>query len=166
MKQYVAGFLFGPAQHYVVLIRKMRPDWQRGRLNAIGGKVEPDEETIDAMVREFQEETGAHIPKEKWDHFATLSSPNDMRDDFLLEGWECHMYRSFDGNMLKCFTQPAEDGLEPEPIEIIPVYQAKLLTATQALSNVPWLIGLALNYEGGIRTPVRIDYDPKWPTSI
>lgn len=42
---YVAGFLFGPMprHNYVALIRKNKPDWQKGKLNGIGGKVEAGE---------------------------------------------------------------------------------------------------------------------------
>src|SRR5258706_13272255 len=62
--EYVCGFAFkqfrqGPQ---VVLIRKNKPDWQRGKLNGVGGKVEPGEIPSEAMVREFAEETGHRCP--------------------------------------------------------------------------------------------------------
>lgn len=59
--QYVCGFLFSQDLTQVVLIRKLRPQWQRGKLNGIGGSIEPGETWFDAMVREFREETGAAI---------------------------------------------------------------------------------------------------------
>jgi 8-oxo-dGTP pyrophosphatase MutT (NUDIX family) len=40
------------------LVRKARPDWQRGRLNLPGGRLEPGEDPAAAMERELREETG------------------------------------------------------------------------------------------------------------
>lgn len=56
--EYVVGFLFSPKRDAVLLIRKNKPEWQRGRLNGVGGKIEEGELPIDAMIREFQEEAG------------------------------------------------------------------------------------------------------------
>lgn len=62
MTKYVVGFLFNSITpdvgQKVVLIRKNKPDWQRGKLNGVGGKIEPGENAFNAMVREFEEETG------------------------------------------------------------------------------------------------------------
>lgn len=69
-KEYVCGLLF--VDDHVALIRKLRPGWQRGRVNGIGGKVEPGELPVTAMSREFQEEAGRHISPEVWIHFCTL----------------------------------------------------------------------------------------------
>lgn len=56
-QEYVVGFAFTPNSR-VVLIEKQRPDWQRGKLNGVGGKVEIGEGFHAAMAREFYEETG------------------------------------------------------------------------------------------------------------
>ena len=40
------------------VIKKERPVWQAGLLNAIGGHVEKGEYPVEAMQREFLEETG------------------------------------------------------------------------------------------------------------
>ena len=64
MKLYVVGFL-----HYkdeVVLLRKSRPPMLAGKLNGIGGKIEPGEHAVDAMVREFAEETGLQTSERGW----------------------------------------------------------------------------------------------------
>lgn len=61
MKHYVVGFLFSDNLKYVILVKKNRPEWQAGKLNGVGGKIEPNEHPHDAMVREFKEETGADI---------------------------------------------------------------------------------------------------------
>jgi len=77
-KQYVVGFAFDNNRERVALILKQRPNWQRGRLNGVGGKVEPGEKFLDAMVREFQEETGYVTKSEDWDHIHTLDASNSF----------------------------------------------------------------------------------------
>lgn len=42
----------------VLLILKDKPDWQKGRLNLVGGKVEDNESPMQAAVRELKEEAG------------------------------------------------------------------------------------------------------------
>ncbi len=85
MTEYVAGFLFKKVKNFsyfinenrftteVALIKKIKPEWQNGLLNGVGGKVEPGETPLQAMVREFKEETGETILG--WKQFATLSVP-------------------------------------------------------------------------------------------
>lgn len=70
---YVVGLAFDD-QGRVALIEKNRPAWQRGLLNGIGGKVEKNEMPIQAMIREFEEETGKRI--ESWHLFLTLNYPD------------------------------------------------------------------------------------------
>lgn len=89
MREWVVGFLFNDDASEVVLIRKRRPEWQAGKLNGVGGKIEDrdwsaravpdvtDSEAVhaaavlEAMIREFFEETGVVIPD--WHHFASLT---------------------------------------------------------------------------------------------
>jgi 8-oxo-dGTP diphosphatase len=66
-RKYVAGFLFHDEE--VALVRKEKPDWQRGLLNGIGGKVEPGESSMEAMVREFREETALAVGRDQWHQF-------------------------------------------------------------------------------------------------
>lgn len=42
----------------VLLIEKKRPDWQKGRLNLVGGKIESGETPEQAAERELYEEAG------------------------------------------------------------------------------------------------------------
>lgn len=59
MTNYVIGFAF--TGNSVVLIKKNRPEWQAGKLNGIGGKIEIHELPERTMVREFQEEAGVWV---------------------------------------------------------------------------------------------------------
>lgn len=73
-KMYVAGFCFSERHDSVVLIKKARPHWQSGFLNGIGGKIEEGETPLQAMVREFEEETGVKTQTPDWTKFVVLSS--------------------------------------------------------------------------------------------
>lgn len=42
----------------ILLVKKDRPDWQKGRLNLVGGKIEEGETPEQAALRELQEESG------------------------------------------------------------------------------------------------------------
>lgn len=78
---HVAGFLFNSTRNKVVLIKKNRPKWQSGRYNGVGGKFEEKDSCYEAaMTREFFEETGVKIPKEKWKLFCQY---------FWSEGFVC-----------------------------------------------------------------------------
>lgn len=85
---YVCGFMMSYDLMQFLLIRKTHPEWQKGKLNGIGGKIEkkhhvisnpdnpdPDagywlmETPFEAMVREFHEETGITIARERWHCF-------------------------------------------------------------------------------------------------
>lgn len=73
MTTYVLGFAFD-LDGAVALIRKTKPAWQKGKLNGIGGKVEDRELPVEAMEREFLEETGINIPALAWREYATMYS--------------------------------------------------------------------------------------------
>jgi len=73
MTEYVAGFMFSEDRKKVALIEKKRPQWQKGLKNGIGGHVEENEMPYDAMIREFEEETG--VGHYDWNHFCTLKGP-------------------------------------------------------------------------------------------
>lgn len=49
----------------VLLIEKNRPEWQKGKFNLVGGKIEPGENPMDAALREFHEEAGIKADKIK-----------------------------------------------------------------------------------------------------
>lgn len=87
--EFVLGFAFRhDASGTVVLVRKTHPHWQAGKLNGVGGRVEEDEVPMEAMAREFKEETGADIPFNRWIHFASLSTLNGVVHLYAANTWE------------------------------------------------------------------------------
>lgn len=72
MNYYVLGFAFGKDDD-LLLIRKSKPEWQAGRLNGVGGKIEAGEVPGVAMRREFYEETGVFIPSSSWRSFGLMT---------------------------------------------------------------------------------------------
>lgn len=75
MIEYVCGF-YRDEQNNLLLILKNKPDWQKGKFNGVGGKIEPKESVILAMAREFQEETGFTTNAEEWKLKLVLEAPN------------------------------------------------------------------------------------------
>jgi len=78
---YVAGFMFSKDLKSVALIQKTKPEWQNGKLNAIGGKVEFGEDHHTAQFREFKEETG--VGHKDWHLFCTLGDIRGYRVKFF-----------------------------------------------------------------------------------
>ena len=66
ISSYVCGFIFSHDYSSVWLIKKNRPEWQLGKLNGIGGRLEPLESTYAAMVRECMEECMVQTQVENW----------------------------------------------------------------------------------------------------
>lgn len=75
----------------IVFIRKTKPEWQAGKLNLPGGKIEPNETPVIAAVRELQEETAlalknitpvGHINNEDWIIYIFTGLVLDITDLF------------------------------------------------------------------------------------
>ena len=120
---YVTGFLFSPDGQSVVLINKNRPDWQKGHKNGVGGKIEPNETPLDAMRREFVEETGVEI--EDWEEFATIIGP-----DYIV-----YFHCAFSEKYLL---------VESKTDEEVFFYEVSELPKLNVIANTHWLIPMAL----------------------
>lgn len=74
--EYVLGFAFSQDMNSVLLISKMTPAWQANKFNGVGGKLETyDWCTVEAMRREFLEETGIITTLEQWSLFGLHQKP-------------------------------------------------------------------------------------------
>jgi len=100
VKNYVLGFMFDSYYRRVLLIAKNHPEWQKGRLNGIGGKIEDNESPMHAMEREFREETKGIFDSpdriHAWQLFGRLTSGASGHEE---EVWLFHAKIShpFDG---------------------------------------------------------------------
>lgn len=129
-KHYVCGFMFNKDRTVVVLIRKRHPLPQSGKLNGVGGVVEPGEAIADAMPREFEEETGVKTTVTQWREYATL-----VAGQAIIHFFECE-----DAKYSLCKTQPRPDS---EPPEEIGQYDMSRVHTLPLVRSVSWLIPLA-----------------------
>jgi 8-oxo-dGTP diphosphatase len=134
VQEYVCGFLFNPDRSRVLLIRKRRPAWQSGKLNGLGGKIEPGETALDAMRREFREEAGVDVAE--WQHVLTLSGADDAGSG---RGWAGHFCPAF--GVVDAARAVTDEQLERHPTRPLP---------PDTIPNLHWIIPLMLDDE-----PVR-----------
>lgn len=148
MQRYVLGFAFD-SNCRVALVRKDRPQWMAGKWNGIGGKIEPGEPAIAAMVREFAEETGVHSPESVWQHFATMRDVNG-------------------GHEIVCYVtlwNPEDlDLVRTMESEEIRIFDGDLLTRDDIpmMSNLRWLIPMSLTLAEN-EIPALIEFAHKLP---
>ena len=126
MKGYTVGFILSADQTEVVLVTKTHPDWQKGRLNGIGGKIEDGESSAECMVRESREESGLASKAGEWRHFLKMKRP-DLFVDF-------YVYVSPSGKAV----------VSAQTDEAINWYSVKALPQ-ECLSNIHWMVPLALD---------------------
>jgi 8-oxo-dGTP pyrophosphatase MutT (NUDIX family) len=136
----VLGFAFDTKHENVALIRKNRPDWQRGRCNGIGGHIEYEEGSEEAMVREFKEETGKDTSEYSWNMFCRMGD-GDLRLDIEDNDgtWVVDVF-CLELELLAELTSMTDEEIVIVPLETL---KAKNLNI---ISNLSWLIPMALNY--------------------
>lgn len=145
MKQaYTLGFLFSFDKQKVALIRKERPNWQKGKFNGIGGHTEQGETAEECIEREFGEEVEYPSPyKTEWKKFALIDNPKYTVDCFTALG---------DLTRVR--------GKTDEPIEVVNVDQIHPLRNKDMIDNLPFLVAMAIDFiEDGRPSFATIQYE-------
>lgn len=131
-REYVLGFAFGDRDSELILIEKTKPEWQAGKLNGVGGKIEKEDfSTFHAMAREFREETGVHTGAVEWTAFCILEGTGFKMHCFFIR---------LDSGRFRSIKQTTDE----QPFHI-PVNDVDF----ESLPNVPWLVWMALSFKRG-----------------
>lgn len=141
MTRYVLGFLIDTKREKVVLIKKNRPEWQKGKFNGVGGKKREGESHIKAMTRECREETGLFIPIDGWEYFCILVKANE---------YTVMCYKSFaDLKVLENAKTMTDEEVHVKDISVISVINCN--------ANLKWLVPLVA-YDNGFTKVVEAYY--------
>lgn len=117
--------MFGPGFGQVALIRKARPVWQAEKLNGVGGHIEEGENPRQAMVREFEEETGVQTYESDWTLVAVLIGP----------GYELNIFKARAG-LHHTFTTQTD-----EPVN----WELSWQLPDNVIPNLRWIVPLCLD---------------------
>lgn len=129
---YVVGFAFNFDYSEVLLIEKLKPEWQKGKRNGIGGKIEFGESQVQAMVREFREETGVETIEDNWIKRLTLGGLNgNLR-------WEVSFFITQFTHLNHC------RSMETEQVVIVPTKEIHMGNK-KLIRNLPWVIPFCLD---------------------
>ena len=156
---FVVGFAFTPdplPYTRVLLIRKLKPAWQAGLLNGVGGKIDQYvqmdsqssrlERPIEAMVREFHEETGVLSAPEEWQLYAVMHNGVHEHQVFCFESREPALFdnaKTMEAEEL--VRVPVSSILHPEFWPLIPNLRSKLMLA---IDRESWHRPIELVYGG------------------
>ena len=130
-KHYVLGLVFNYDHSEILLVEKLRPDWQKGRWNGIGGKIEEEETPGDAMLRECGEETDH---KYDFEHKILFTCPGGTVYVYAATGTGPHIR----------FTQVEDEKLQAHKLYNLP---------TTMMANMRWIIPLCL---ANVQFPIMI----------
>ena len=131
MQEYTLGFFFSSDFKKVALIKKKRPTWMKDKYNGIGGKLEDGENVHIGMVREFEEEAGIRTNIDDWNLYCNMSGEN----------WTVYV--------LYCVARSQMTGIRSMTDEEIEVFEVEKLPLNECLSNVNWLVFMAIELAKG-----------------
>jgi 8-oxo-dGTP diphosphatase len=134
MQKYVIGFLFDKERENLILIQKTKPEWQRGNYNGVGGKVELGETYEQAMVREFEEETGIK-DKINWQLFNLMDNADSKQFPYTIA-----IYRAFEDYEILAKAKSTTE----EQIKIVAI-QEFWDGSLPLIYNLQWIIPMALD---------------------
>ncbi len=129
---YVLGFLFSEDFKSVALIKKNK-GWQKGCWNGVGGHVEPHERGYDAMIREFQEETGVLV--NDWHKFGLMLGLEEPC-------WDCELYAATSDKIWDV-TATTDEAVQTFTVSYVSG-SMKDNMIFKTIPNVRWLVPMAV----------------------
>lgn len=141
--QFVMGLAFTTSTFKVLLMKKLKPLWQKDFLNGIGGKIKENETPLQAMERESIEKTGLVF---KWHYKGIMSGINNDGNKFI-----CHVFYAYDKQVYNFFQ------IEKEPLNL---YRTDIIKFYPIIENLLYLIpiGVAINNNSFPLKFFRLEY--------
>lgn len=126
MTAYTVGFIFDQTFEHVLLMHKTKPAWQAGKINGLGGKIEPGEDMYDCIVREIREESALETQKDQWVFVGNVSSDTVSLDvlGYVYEG-NHNDAKTTEGEVVEWF-----------PVASLP---------ENVISNLTWIIPMTID---------------------
>lgn len=148
MLSYVLGFCFDDGLGRVVLIRKDKPGVPVG-INGVGGKVEPNETTHEAMVREFAEETGVTTSIDDWHPFLR------MFEEGPEPSWGIHCFRMESSEAYDAVITTTDEEVVRRHVSMVPFYDGPYVP------NLGWVLAMAHDWRPGSSPNSVVAYYPR-----
>lgn len=126
------ALLFTPDRRRIALMRRTRPAWQAGRVNALGGKLSDGETAPEAARREVREEAGVDVAE--WSEVLV---------------WEDREYRM---HVMRAVSARAHDVRTMEDQEVFLADVSAL--PGEVIGNLRWLVPLALDED--VSLPIAV----------
>lgn len=126
---FTAGYIIDKSNN-ILLVNKVKPLWQRGLWNFVGGKLEEDEFPLDCMVREVHQEVGIKTLKTNWNLYCV-----EYSDDFVVFFYRYRHNEIFDHYQLNDTNDVGEN------IKLFGIH--KLPDSAQMIGDLTSLISLA-----------------------
>lgn len=136
---YCLGFAFNYFHNEVLLIKKNKPNWQKGKYNGVGGKLEEGETALEAMVREFEEESGVPTHMDQWKEVCMMLS-DETKDHPDSDEWRVTVFAVE-------LTNEQWGAQHSCTAEIICPFQPDKLYYYEEtfIDNIIWLVPMSLN---------------------
>lgn len=141
MQKYVLGFMTD-GNGNIAFIIKNKPEWQKGFKNGIGGKIEEGETSLEAMIREFQEETSVLTTKGEWANYAKMTNSKFEIDVFL-----------------GIIDEERFDQIMTNTDEVVVKHSINytLDFPEEFIDNIPWLLMMIMD-QAALRGPIVVQY--------
>jgi 8-oxo-dGTP diphosphatase len=103
MLEYSLGLAVDAEEKDLLVIKKTKPEWQRGKFNGIGGKLEFGETAKQCMVREFEEECGIKSQESDWEPLIKFVGSDYIVHVFVSTKIDIYEYQTTTEEMVTIF---------------------------------------------------------------